>query len=127
MDLKVIIKHYREDEIQHITDEIKGLKSKIKDKNQLITRTEQAIEQLNGDDSEQNEILSEIEELKKISNQFSRLSYSCVSNFSNQIKQYILDESLYKTNSNGNYLKDKEQKLFSFMRTDITDMVDGYI
>lgn len=127
VDLEVIIKHYREDEIQHITDEIKGLKSKIKDKNQLITRTERAIEQLNGDDSEQNEILSETEELKKISNQFSRLLFSCISNFSNQIKQYILYESLYKTNSNGYYLKDKGQKLFSFMRTDITDMVNDYI
>ncbi|MDE7364220.1 MAG: hypothetical protein K2N27_04940, partial [Ruminococcus sp.] len=127
MDLEVIIKHYREDEIQHITDEITGLYSKIKDKNQLIARTERAIEQLNGDDSEQNEILSEIEELKKIRNQFSWLLSSCVSNFSSRIKQYILDESLYKTNSNGDYLKDKEQKLFGFMRTDITDMVDKYI
>ena len=127
MDLEVIIKHYGEEKIQHITDEITGLYLKIKDKKQLITRTEQDIEQLNGDDSEQNEIISEIENLKENKDQFSQLLYSCVSDFSNQIKQHILNESLYKTNSNGDYLKDKEQKLFGFMRTEITDMVYKYI
>lgn len=127
MDLDVIIKHYGEDEIQRIDEEILVLDSKIKDKNKLIERTSHDIDKLSGEDSEQDELLSEIEELKKISGHFSSLLYSCVSNLSSQTKQYILENSLFKKKSNDDYLKDKEQKALIFMRTTISDSVELYI
>lgn len=127
MDLDIIIKHYGEDEIQYIADEIADINSKICDKNKLIIRTERAIEQLNSDYSEQNELLTEIEELQKLSNQFSLLFNSCVSNLSITIKQFILENLLYKASSNGDYLKDKEQKVFCFMRATVSDFVEKYL
>lgn len=126
MDLDVIIKHYGEDEIQQIDEEILVLNSKIEDKNKLIECTSNDIDKLSGEDSEQDELLSEIEELKKLSDQFSSLLYSCVSNLSSQTKQYILENSLFKTKSNDDYLKDKEQKALSFMRMMISDSVKLY-
>ncbi len=127
MDLDVIIKHYGEDEINIIDSEITGVGSKIEDKRKLIACIERDIEQLNDDESEQNEMLSEIEELNEFINQFDGLLSSCVSDLSSQAEQFIQNKSLYKTSSNGDYLKDKEQKLLSNIRTDVANMVVKYI
>ena len=127
MDLDVIIKHYGEDEIQRIDDEISDLRSKISDKNKLIDRTSNDIEKLSGEDSEQDELHYEIRELERISGQFSSLLYSCVSNLSVQTKQYILDHSLFKSKGNDDYIKDKEHSVLSFMRATISTSVEAYI
>lgn len=127
MDLDVIIKHYGENEIQHIDEEISVLCSKIDNKNNLINRTDRDIEKLIGEDGEQDELLSEIKELEKVSEQFYSLLYSCVSDFSSQTKQYILKSSLFKCNGNDNYLEDKEQQVLGFMRTTVLASVEQYI
>ncbi len=127
MDLDVIIKHYGENEIQHIDEEISVLCSKIDNKNNLINRTDRDIEKLIGEDGEQDELLSEIKELEKVSGQFYSLLYSCVSDFSSQTKQYILKSSLFKCNGNDNYLEDKEQQVLGFMRTTVSASVEQYI
>lgn len=127
MDLDVIIKHYGEDEIQRIDKEISDLRSKIRDKNKLIDRTSNDIEKLSGEDSEQDELHYEIRELERISGQFSSLLYSCVSNLSVQTKQFILDNSLFKSKGNDDYLKDKEHSVLSFMRSTVSTSVEAYI
>lgn len=127
MDLDVIINHYGENEIQHIDEEISVLCSKIDNKNNLINRTDRDIEKLIGEDGEQDELLSEIKELEKVSEQFYSLLYSCVSDFSSQTKQYILKSSLFKCNGNDNYLEDKEQQVLGFMRTTVLASVEQYI
>ncbi len=127
MDLDVIIKHYGEDEIQRIDEEISDLRSKICDKNKLIDRTSNDIEKLSGEDSEQDELHYEIRELERISGHFSSLLYSCVSSLSFQTKQYILDNSLFKSKGNDDYLKDKEHSVLSFMRSTVSTSVEAYI
>ena len=123
MDLDVIIKHYGEDEIQRIDEEKSVLLSKINDKNNLIDH----IKNLRGEDSEQDELLSEIKELEKVLGQFNSLLYSCISNLSSQTKQYILENSLFKSKGNDDYLKDKEQNVLSFMRATVSASVELYI
>lgn len=127
MDLDIIIKHYREDEIQRINEEISVLCSKIDNKKNLIKRTDHDIKELSGEDSEQDELLSEIKELEKVSGQFNSLLYSCVSELSSQTKQYILESSLFKSKGNDDYLKDKEQQVLGFMRTTVSASVKRYI
>lgn len=127
MDLDVIIKHYGEDEIQRIDEEISVLCSKIDNKNNLIKRTDRDIEKLIGEDGEQDELLSEIKELEKVSGQFNFLLYSCISDFTSQTKQYILKNSLFECKDNDNYLKDKEQQVLGFMRTVVLASVEQYI
>lgn len=127
MDLDVIIKHYGEDEIQRIDEEISVLSSKIDNKKNLIKRTDHDIDNLSGEDSEQDELLFEIKELEKVSGQFNSLLYSCVSDLSSQTKQYILESSLFKSKSNDDYLKDKEQRVLGFMRTAVSTSVEQYI
>lgn len=126
-DLNFIIKNYGEDEIHRIDEKISVLRSKINDKNNLIDRTDHNIKNLSGEDNEQGELLSEIKELEKVSNQFNSLLYSCVSNLSTQTKQYILVNSLFKRKSSDVYLKDKEQKVLCFMRTTVSESVELYI
>lgn len=121
-DLDVIIKHYGEEEIQRIDCEISSFTSKVIDKNDLLCQTEQDIANLRDEDC----IQDEIEELKEYSNQFSSLLF-CISNFSSQIIQYIIDNSLYKTKKNNNYLKDNEQNVLSYMRTIVSNSVEPYI
>ena len=127
MDLDIIIKHYRKDEIQRINEEISVLCSKIDNKKNLIKRTDHDIKELSGEDSEQDELLSEIKELEKVSGQFNSLLYSCVSELSSQTKQYILESSLFKSKGNDDYLKDKEQQVLGFMRTTVSASVKRYI
>lgn len=127
MDLDVIIKHYGEDEIQRINEKISDLRSKISDKNKLIDRTAHDIEKLSGEDSEQDELLCEIKKLEKILDQFNSLLYSCVSHLSSQTKQYILENSLFKSKGNDDYLKDKKQNVLLFMRTMVSTSVESYI
>lgn len=127
MDLDVIIKHYGEDEIQRIDEEISVLSSKIDNKKNLIKRTDHDIDNLSGEDSEQDELLFEIKELEKVSGQFNSLLYSCVSDLSSQTKQYILESSLFKSKGNDDYLKDKEQRVLGFMRTAVSTSVEQYI
>lgn len=127
VDLNAIINHYGEDEIQHIDEEISALSSKINDKNNLINRTDCYIEKMTDEDSEQDELLFEIKELEKVSGQFNSLLSSCISNLSSQTKQYILENSLFKSKDNDDYLKDKEQKVLSFMRATVSVLVEQYI
>ena len=127
MDLDVIIKHYGEDDIQRIDEEISVLSSKIDNKKNLIKRTDHDIKNLSGEDSEQDELLFEIKELEKVSGQFNFLLYSCISDLSSQTKQYILESSLFKSKGNDDYLKDKEQQVLGFMRTIVSASVEQYI
>lgn len=127
MDLDVIIKHYGEDEIKRIDEEISVLCSKIDNKNNLINRTDHDIDKLSGEGSEQDELLSEIKELEKVSGQFNSLLYSCVSDLSSQTKQYILEHSLFKSKGNDDYLKDKEHSVLSFIRATVSTSVEAYI
>lgn len=126
-DLDVIIKHYGEDEIQRIDEEISDLRSKIIDKNILIDRTSDDIEKLSGEDSEQDKLPSEIKELERISGQFNSLLDSCISNFSSQTKQYISNHSLFKSKGSDKYLKDKEKEVLSFIRETVSTSVEAYI
>lgn len=127
MDFDVIIKHYGEDEIQRIDEEISVLSSKIDNKKNLIKRTDHDIKNLSGEDSEQDELLFEIKELEKVSGQFNSLLYSCISDLSSQTKQYILEHSLFKSKGNDDYLKDKEHSVLSFIRTTVSTSVEAYI
>lgn len=127
MDLDVIIEHYGEDEIKRIDEEISVLCSKIDNKNNLINRTDHDIDKLSGEDSEQDELLSEIKELEKVSGQFNSLLYSCVSDLSSQTKQYILEHSLFKSKGNDDYLKDKEHSVLSFIRATVSASVEANI
>lgn len=127
MDLDVIIKHYGEDEIQRIDEEISVLRSKINDKNNMIDRTDCNIENLRGEDNKQDELLSEIKKLEKVLDQFNFLLYSGVSQLSAQTKQYILENLLFKCKGNNDFLKDKEQKVLSFMRKTVYESVELYI
>lgn len=120
MDLEVIIKNYGEDKLQRIAVEITDHYSKIKDKERLIFQTKSYLEQLDG--GEQNDLLLDIDELKENRNQFSLLLSGCISSFSLQTKQYIMDNSLYKSE----YLKDKERAVLNNMRTNISEKVDTY-
>ncbi len=127
MDLDVIIQKYGEEEIKYIDNEIEKQKSKISDKKQLISITKNYIEQLSADDSEQSEIISDIKDYECFKKKFDKLLASCLSGFPEGIKKQILAESLYNVNSNGVYLKDKEQKLYNFMRSDVEEKVNEYI
>lgn len=127
MDLDTIIKHYGEDEIQCIDEEISAFLSKINDTNKLIAHTEDYIKIMNDEDSGQNGLLSEIKELQKVSDQFNSLLSSCVSNLSSQTKQYILGNSLFKSKDNDDYLADKEHKVLGFMRKTVSGLVEQYI
>ena len=134
MDLDVIIKHYGEDEIHRIDEEITDLRSKISGKNKLIERTANDIKELRGEDIGQDELpskikelLSEIKELEEVSGQFNSLLYSCVSNLADQTKQFIYDNSLFKSKGNDDYLKDKKQKVLEFMRNTVSDSAELFI
>lgn len=126
-DLDVIIKHYGEDEIQRIDEEISDLRSKIIDKNILIDRTSNDIEKLSGEDGEQDKLPSEIKELERISEQFNSLLDSCISDLSSQTKQYISNHSLFKSKGSDKYLKDKEKEVLSFIRETVSTSVEAYI
>ncbi len=127
MDLDVIIKHFGEEEIQGIDKEINELNEKINNKNNLIKDRERNIEKLKVEESEQNELISEIEELENASEQVNSLMDSCVSNLSMQIQKYISKNNLYKKKSSGEYLKDKEQKVLYEMREIVSGSVEQYI
>ncbi len=124
-DLEVIIKHYGEDEMKQIDEEIDTMSSKIEDYKKLIESASGDKEEF---DSGQDELKSEIEELKKLSGKFSKRLNSFNPKLSDQTKQYISeDDSLYKKTSDTLYLNDKEKKILEFMRNTISESVEEYI
>lgn len=82
---------------------------------------------MNDDDSDRTEIERDISHLSSIEYQFSQLLFDCISYLSNQTRQYIIDNDLYKSNSDGDYLKDKEQAVLKYIRTYISEQIEQYI
>ncbi len=128
MDLKIIIKNYGEDEIQRIDNEITDLNTKKWHKNNMINCTIRDIEKLSDEYSEQEELVSEIKELERISDQFKSLLSSGISELYSKTKRYILKETLYSSGKDGDiYLKDNKQDTLSFMRDFIFVSVEHFI
>ena len=127
MDLETIIEHYGEDIIQNCAQNIEEYKEKIKDKEQLIKQNENYLEQLNGEDSERDEIKNELSRLKTIKDQFLHLQSGCISNLFNQTRQYIKEIELYKSDRNGDYLNDKKQEVFKKIRNNISVQIEESI
>lgn len=127
MDLEKIAEHYGEDELHDIAEEIFICKDKIKGKEGMINKTEKYLVQLTADDGEKAEIEKDKAALSSVRNQFCPLINDCITNLPNQVEQYIESNALFKVNSDRKYLKDKDEALLSYLRSDIADRIDKHI
>ena len=127
MDLETVINHYGEDLIEDIIRDIEKYKEKIKEKEQLIEKTQKNIDSLSGDDSEQAEINDEIDYLLRITSQFSQLQSQCIFSLASSVNQYIINNALYKSKNDGDYLMDKDRSVLTFIRTHISEQISEYV
>lgn len=126
MDLETIANCYGEDEIHSISGKISVCDENIKNRESLIKTAANYIEQLDGEDSEKEEIKLSISSLNSSRQQFINLMSTYMENLSSQAEQYVILNQLYRDSSKGNYLKDKEKILLSYIRTHIYELTERF-
>lgn len=127
-DLKSIIDHYGEYDLKYIDGEISSLKERINDKNIKINELNKNIKKLSDEDSEKLEIESSKSELLSFKSDFTNLiDYGLSGNLYLDIEKYIIDNNLYRENSNGNYLKDNKKLILDYIRDYTYNNVETFV
>lgn len=127
-DLEIIADYYRKEEKEVINKEIKDNKVQIENKKKSIIKLKKYIEILGDDDSEKSELKNELNDLTPIKYSVDNYhSHNKIRNLYSFVDKYIRDNKLYKNDSNGEYIKDKDKQIFSYLCDYISLNVERFV
>ena len=125
-ELKKMADHYGDDEANQIKLEIEQLHEKVNSRNKSIAKAEEYLAVLseNGSAKEVDVFMSELTEKKE---QFESVLNSCVIDLSSRAKWYIEKNRLYTRAGLEIYFKDREERLFVYIRKQVREEIARFI